>query len=270
MYAGMVQSDILAYSLECFRFGLYCHGGLFWMYNDAWGEVGWTIIDYYMRRKISFYGVKRAFEPVKLIVRERDGLVSITGCNDTGVDISFTARVGYISFDGKIDKTNSVCITIPKRSRVGVLNGVPLPAEDYKRGVFAVMVDDAVAAPADDAAAVVVDNAVTIAIMPDNAAAVSSDDAAAAAVSTIVSPAYLRIVDKRELILPAPDVRIISAEKDGDDAVFELTSSVFVHGVHVKGNVNCSDNYFDLLPGQVKTVRVFDANPGCVVFCSVI
>ncbi|MCL2665788.1 MAG: beta-mannosidase, partial [Defluviitaleaceae bacterium] len=57
-YAGLVQSEMLNYSLEALRFKNYCAGALFWMYNDTWGEVGWTIIDYYLRRKISFFGVK--------------------------------------------------------------------------------------------------------------------------------------------------------------------------------------------------------------------
>ena len=28
-----------------------CAGSLFWMYSDCWGTLGWTIIDYYLRRK---------------------------------------------------------------------------------------------------------------------------------------------------------------------------------------------------------------------------
>lgn len=40
------------------------------MFADCWGEVGWSIIDYYLRRKISFYGVKHALAPIKLIMRE--------------------------------------------------------------------------------------------------------------------------------------------------------------------------------------------------------
>ena len=47
--AGMVHGMMYGYSLEAMRFKEQCYGGLFWMYNDAWGEVGWTIIDYYLR-----------------------------------------------------------------------------------------------------------------------------------------------------------------------------------------------------------------------------
>ena len=69
LYAGLVQGLMYQYSLESIRSTENCWGGLFWMYNDCWGEVGWTIIDYYLRRKPSFYYVKRAFAPIKLILR---------------------------------------------------------------------------------------------------------------------------------------------------------------------------------------------------------
>lgn len=35
-----------------------------------------------------------------------------------------------------------------------------------------------------------------------------------------------------------------------------LTADAYVHGVHIKGNRQMSDNYFDLVPGQVKKVTV--------------
>jgi beta-mannosidase len=219
LYAGMVQSEMLEYSLECFRFKLFCAGGLFWMYNDAWGEVGWSIIDYYLRRKISFYGVKRAFEHVKLIIREVDKKVVVTGCNDSNEDINFTAKIGYISFDGKIDETTPIEILLPKHSRAEVFTS-PLPDCDYKNGIFAIIPDD-----------------------------------------EALSPAYLRVHDKRNLNLPKPDVKIISSHKEKDTTIVKLTSPVFANGVHIKGNAKCSDNYFDLLPGEVKTLKIADINP---------
>ncbi|MBF0244410.1 MAG: beta-mannosidase [Planctomycetes bacterium] len=52
-YAGLCQGLMLGYSLESLRFTGVCNGALFWMYNDCWGEVGWTIVDYYLRTKPS-------------------------------------------------------------------------------------------------------------------------------------------------------------------------------------------------------------------------
>jgi beta-mannosidase len=126
------------------------------------------------------------------------------------------AKIGYISFDGKIDETTPIEILLPKHSRVEVFSST-LPDYDYKNGVFAIIPDD-----------------------------------------ETISPAYLRVHDKRDLNLPKPDVKIISTNNENDTTIVKLTSSVFAHGVYFKGNAKCSDNYFDLLPGQVKSVKIED------------
>jgi beta-mannosidase len=221
LYAGLTQSLMLGYSLEAMRFKDFCSGGLFWMYNDTWGEVGWTIIDYYLRRKISFYGVKRAFEPVKLTLRLVDGRVLLQGCNDTGEDLEIAAKLGYLRFDGTEAKLEPVSLTLPARSRRYLLD-LALPEEDYERGAFVVL--------------------------PERRA----------------EPAVLRLKDTRALKLPGGSVQVVGTRREGEDLVVTLKSDRFLHGVHIKEPLNCSDNYFDLLPGQQKTVRIEgagEANP---------
>ena len=64
LYSGLCQGLMYSYSLDSMRYRDNCHGSLFWMYDDCWGEVGWTIVDYYLRRKPSWYFVRRAFAPL--------------------------------------------------------------------------------------------------------------------------------------------------------------------------------------------------------------
>ena len=40
------------------------------------------------------------------------------------------------------------------------------------------------------------------------------------------------------------------------ERVIEMCIRDSVHGVYVKGDMDCDDNYFDLLPGETKTVTV--------------
>ncbi|MEI6210976.1 MAG: sugar-binding domain-containing protein [bacterium] len=101
LYSGLCQGLMYSYSLESFRARAACHGGLFWMYNDSWGEVGWTIIDYYLRRKPSFYFVRRALAPIRLILRAAGDEIRITAANDTLRDVGIRFDCGYMSFDGK-------------------------------------------------------------------------------------------------------------------------------------------------------------------------
>ena len=104
------------------------------MYNDTWGENGWTIIDYYLRRKISYYAVKRALAPVKLVMRcEKDELV-VWGLNDTNTCTEAVGELGYVSFDGTVRKLRPAAFKLPVASRQCVLRE-KLPKEDYKKGI---------------------------------------------------------------------------------------------------------------------------------------
>jgi beta-mannosidase len=101
LYSGLCQGLMYGYSLESFRCRDTCHGGLFWMYNDCWGEIGWTIVDSYLRRKPSYYFVRRALAPVRLVLREGRGGIRVVAANDTRQDEPLAFDVGYVSFDGR-------------------------------------------------------------------------------------------------------------------------------------------------------------------------
>ncbi|MEA4889379.1 MAG: beta-mannosidase [Clostridiaceae bacterium] len=121
LYAGLCQGVMYGYSLEAFRFKEQCWGGLFWMYNDCWGETGWTIIDYYLSRKISYYFVKRALAPVKLIMRAEEGQIKVVGINERAEPEELLIEFGYRSFDGRTGDTRQALLTLGPRSRQCVL-----------------------------------------------------------------------------------------------------------------------------------------------------
>ncbi|MBL7201844.1 MAG: beta-mannosidase [Anaerolineae bacterium] len=100
LYSGLCQGLMLSYALESMRYRSACHGGLFWMYNDCWGEVGWTVIDYYLRRKPSWYAVRRAFAPLRLIARAEGEKVRVVLANDTQESLDLELEYGYVSLDG--------------------------------------------------------------------------------------------------------------------------------------------------------------------------
>lgn len=120
-YAGLVQGLMYSYSLESFRFKENCWGGLFWMFNDTWGETGWTVIDYYGHRKISFPFIRRALKPVKLILRETDGQVNVVLCNDQGRELKGELEYGWVSPDGSSSDSEVRPIVMGPRSQGNVL-----------------------------------------------------------------------------------------------------------------------------------------------------
>ncbi|WMJ86915.1 glycosyl hydrolase 2 galactose-binding domain-containing protein [Anaerocolumna sp. MB42-C2] len=214
LYGGMVHGLMYGYSLEAMRFKEHCSGSLFWMYNDAWGEVGWTIIDYYLRRKIPFYAVKRALAHQKFTLRLVDDNVVLQGINDLPEELKVKAWFGYVSFDGKIKDMKEMQLTVAAGQRI-YLHQEPLPAYDYTKGTIMLYVDDET-----------IDNV------------------------------SLRMEDNRKLHYDKSAVLVVSEKEDGEDKTVTVTAEGYVHGVYVKGDFDCSDAYFDLLPGEVKTFTV--------------
>ena len=121
LYGGLLQGSLYKELAESLRYKEYCHGDLIWMYNDCWPETGWTIIDYYLTRKVSFYFLKRAFAHTMFILRQEDDKINVVGINETPEDISVDVEYGYVSFDGSERNTNTTTINLPAFSRRVVL-----------------------------------------------------------------------------------------------------------------------------------------------------
>jgi hypothetical protein len=53
----------------------------------------------------------------------------------------------------------------------------------------------------------------------------------------------------------------MSVKDDASDVVVEIKADTYCHGVYLDtgGNWKLSDNYFDMLPGQTCSIRVYGA-----------
>jgi len=90
-------------AISAFRIRKFdCAGSLFWMYSDCWGTLGWTIVDYYLRRKPSFYWVRKAYAPLAVFVKVEGNRAQTYVVNDLLQDASvhLTLEVGSLSGSG--------------------------------------------------------------------------------------------------------------------------------------------------------------------------
>ena len=88
LYGQMFQMNLHEHAMEALRFRKNdpvadCQGALIWSFSDCWGETGWSVLDYYLRRKASYYGFRRACSPVKVITRQRGDQFVTRLVNDT-------------------------------------------------------------------------------------------------------------------------------------------------------------------------------------------
>lgn len=215
LYSSLTQGLFYEYSLSAFRARLDCYGVIFWMYNDCWGEIGWTIMDYYLRRKISYNFVRRAFAPVMLVARHRGDTIIVTGINDTPRDVDFSADYGYFQFDGSSRETNQAHIHLPAFSRQEVLEFSWNPNDATKGSFF---------------------------VLPDAQSGIR------AVILRQTEFRYLKTVD------PKLELRILSENGSQIKFSVMATAYAHAVHFNFPCDARLSDEYFDLLPGETRIV----------------
>lgn len=115
LYTQIAQAEALKYSLEHYRRRKYdCGGALFWSYNDCWGTTtGWSVIDYYLNPKPSYFRVRRALSPVLVSFREEPQGVSVWVTNDTQQEIEGELVYGLKTFRGEEVETKRAPVRVP-------------------------------------------------------------------------------------------------------------------------------------------------------------
>jgi beta-mannosidase len=225
LYAGLFQGLTLGYALDSMRCAPHNYGALIWSYCDCWGEVGWSIIDYYVTRKISYYFVKRALAPKRLILREQNGVVNVLCANDTRARLQFDLECGYVTFDGRRRESSVTHVTVEPSAKAAIIAGIPRGAHDVLTGVFYARADGD----------------------PD------------------ITPATWRGADFRDLQIERPTLTISATQPSGSPASFVVSSATYAHAVHfgLDDQVRLSDEYFDLLPGESRQISILDTGaPG--------
>ena len=222
LYSGLVQGLMYQYALESMRSRANCHGALFWMFEDCWGEVGWSIIDYYTLKKPSFYFVKRAFDPIKLIIRARGDKLCVIAANDTPKDVKLKLQCGYVPLAGGKSqfKTYAVKASALQRTNCCVF---PKGGHDLLAGLWVARCTN-----------------------------VSS-----------VKPAVFRAVDYRKLKTKDPKLTYAVTPDRGNRCFVKISSRAWAHAVHFKLPIGAvpEDDYFDLLPGESRTIRIVSDKP---------
>ena len=104
VYAGLLlQGHGMRHGMEAHRRNRpYCMGSLAWQLNDSWPVVSWSGIDYYGNWKAMHYQTRRAFAPVLVnAIREGDNLCYYL-ISDLLEDKDVTLNLVWMDFSGKV------------------------------------------------------------------------------------------------------------------------------------------------------------------------
>jgi len=108
LQAGGMETAIAAHR----RNMPYCMGTLFWQLNDCWPVTSWSVIDYYLNRKASFYAVKKAYQEVMVDVFEDKGAISTWLINDRVTPINATLQYQLITTGGAVIAGDTLSVTL--------------------------------------------------------------------------------------------------------------------------------------------------------------
>jgi beta-mannosidase len=100
----IAQAEGLKFGIEHFRRRKpHCSGSLFWQLNDCWPVLSWSVLDYYGFGKAGYFYAKRAYAPVLASFKAlTDGRVELWVTNDTLAQIEDTVIVRLGTFEGSV------------------------------------------------------------------------------------------------------------------------------------------------------------------------
>lgn len=219
----LMQAEGMKTAMEAHRRNMpYCMGSLIWQLNDVWPCASWSGIDYYGRWKAMHYFVRKACEPVVVSPYIQGDTLDIFVVSDLRQPLRGVMKLTLTDFSGNKLKSSSHPVTVGAAASQRALRyGV----RDYLDGTD-----------------------------PGNAVLVCefrSDKTAYRALQ------YFETM--KNAALPAAAVRIRAEKPDAATCRITVSSDKLAKNLtlHYKGTAGIfSDNYFDLLPGESRSVTL--------------
>lgn len=226
--SGLLQAEGLQEYILNYRRRMFSSASaIFWMYNDSWPVThGWTIVDYYRRRKLAYHPVRRAFAPLTVVVAVDDAAIGVYGVNERMEPWRGSVRYGVFGIRGGCPLDTTIEAEVPANSsrRIASLALADLEvAGSRASGAFAVLYDDGAA----------------------------------------VAQHRLLVERFRDLDWGQPSIRV---EADTGGAVLTADQFAWGVCLDVEGDRDLPDNCFDLLPGiPYRIAWPADAPLPCIV-----
>ena len=230
-FSMLTQAEGLKYGIEHYRRNKKrTSGSLVWQHNDSWPGTSWSLIDYELLPKASFYYAKKFYHPLLLTVDHEPGQpLQVWAVNDRVEAYQGQVTLRVYDFAGKPLFERTFDAAVPAN---GAVHLGSLTEAEVLNGSAAEEVVVKLTANGFDA--------------PDNVY-------------------YLR--DPKELRLPAASLKVVADEEEQTVTVTAEEHHARLVKIDLpQGNIRFSDNFFDLLPGESVTVRIRDPKGNRVSF----
>ena len=99
----IMQAEAIRFAVEAHRRNMpYCMGTLYWQFNDCWPVISWSSIDYGGNWKALHYAARKFFSPILLSIRDLDDKIEIHVINDQHREVESRIRLGLFNLNGDI------------------------------------------------------------------------------------------------------------------------------------------------------------------------
>ncbi|MDO7905948.1 glycoside hydrolase family 2 protein [Paenibacillus sp. JX-17] len=218
----VLQAEAMKMAIEAHRRNKpHCMGTLYWQMNDCWPVASWAGMDYYGRWKALQYTAKRSFQDISVSIDgSSSGSVRIHVMNDTLTELNGILRLQVTGYDGKIKQETAYPVQSPANSAILVT--------------------------------VVQDDELLNGARPQEIVLTASLEAEGG----VLDRKEHYMVPAKEMELPVPQLSLRPVEGSGGTR-YEVTTDLLARQVWVSSEQEgyFSDNFFDLLPGEVKILE---------------
>ncbi|WP_068618148.1 beta-mannosidase [Paenibacillus tuaregi] len=225
----VLQAEAITMAIEAHRRSKpYCMGTLYWQMNDCWPVASWAGMDYQGRWKALQYAVKRSFAPVLLTVQSTKDTITVHAVSDLGTVVQAELVTELHLNVGGRAVLNSYSVTLAAGESAEILS---IPRSDLLG--------------AHDPQQVVLTASLKI-----------GED--------IIATRQHYLVPERELRLSKPKITLTESQGQNGVPVYTLETDALARQVWLSTQEEgvFSDNFFDLIPGQPRTVEFKLRKPG--------
>jgi len=220
----VLQAEAIKSAIQAHRAAMpKCMGSLYWQLNDCWPVASWASTDYYRRWKALHYAAREAFEPVIVFPHTQDEKVVIDVASDRLEPFEANLQIRTMTFAGKNIHSQEKTVNVPPNTSSRVFSAEVSNLTDVKKK----------------------EKIVTVVSLLEEDTLLHSD--------------LLYYLPPRDLKLPEnPEIDMDISEKDGSVQLL-LKSDKLVKNLMLSlpdEDVFFSDNYFDLLPGEERIIKL--------------
>ncbi|MBB5325745.1 beta-mannosidase [Anoxybacillus tepidamans] len=219
-YSMLTQAEGLKYGIEHYRRNKpFTSGALIWQLNDCWPGTSWSMIDYELLPKASYYYARKFFAPVTVTIDHDPGKpIHIWGINDKLWKIEDSLVVEVFHVEGKQLFSKQYDFVIEP-------NQVKHIASFSEKKVLRGAKPETVVLRLRSLNGRFLDNIY-----------------------------YLR--DSKEMNYPKAQLQVSRSTENNTITIISDQLARFVTIDIPQEEVLCSDNFFDLLPGETKTIQL--------------